>query len=126
MRAKPLSDLEQEIMEIVWALGKCTIREVVDETNKAKDLAYTTIATILGRLQEKGLVDKDTTAFTVVFTPRQTKEAFSRKMARTLLDKFFGTFGDAAVASFAQSIDSLPKEKRGHLIKLLQKYDKNK
>lgn len=126
MKTKPLSELEQEVMDVVWALGKCTIREVVEETNKTKNLAYTTIATILERLYEKGLVNKDTSAFTVVFVPRQTKEEFSRKMARTLLDRFFGTFGDAALASFAQSIDRLPKEKKEYFLKLLHEYDKNK
>lgn len=126
MKTKPLSELEQEVMEVVWTLGKCTIREVVEETNKTKNLAYTTIATILERLHEKGLLVKDTSAFTVVFAPRQTKEEFSRKMARTLLDRFFGTFGDAALASFAQSIDRLPKEKKEYFLKLLYEYDKNK
>lgn len=126
MKAKTLSELEQEIMSVVWTLGKCTIREVVEETNKTKNLAYTTIATILERLHEKGLVKKDTSAFTVVFTPKQSKEEFSQKMAQSLLEKFFGTFGDAAITSFAQSIDDLPKEKKEHLLKLLQKYDKNK
>lgn len=126
MKAKTLSELEQEIMSVVWALGKCTIREVVEETNKTKKLAYTTIATILERLHEKGLLKKDTSAFTVVFTPKQSKEEFGQKMAQSLLEKFFGTFGDAAITSFAQSIDDLPKEKKEHLLKLLQKYDKNK
>ncbi len=126
MKTKPLSELEQEVMEVVWTLGKCTIRDVVEKTNKTKNLAYTTIATILERLYEKGLVNKDTSAFTVVFVPRQTKEEFSRKMARTLLDRFFGTFGDAALASFAQSIDRLPKEKKEYFLKLLYEYDKNK
>lgn len=126
MKAKPLSELEQEVMSVVWALGKCTIREVVDETNKTKNLAYTTIATILERLHEKGLVKKDTSDFTVIFAPKQTKEEFSQKMARTLLDKFFGSFGDAAIASFAQSIDRLPKEKKEYFLKLLTEYEKNK
>ena len=128
MKAKTLSELEQEVMDVVWSLGKCTIREVVDETNKTKSLAYTTIATILERLHEKGFVEKDTSAFTVVFNPKHTKTEFSQKMARSLLDKFFGTFGDAALASFAQSIESLPKEKKEYFLKLLheQMYDKDK
>lgn len=122
MKIKSLSELEQEVMEVVWSLGNCTIREVVEETNKTKNLAYTTIATILERLYEKGLVEKDTSAFTVVFTPKQTKEEFSRN----LLDKFFRSFGDAAIASFAQSIDRLPREKKEYFLKLLQEYEKNK
>lgn len=113
-------------MDVVWSLGKCTIREVVDETNKSKKLAYTTIATILDRLHEKGLLTKDTSAFTVVFIPKQTKEEFIQKMARTLLNKFFGSFGDAAIASFAHSIDKLPKEKKEYFLKLLHEYDEGK
>jgi predicted transcriptional regulator len=99
---------------------------VVEETNKKKNLAYTTIATILERLHEKGLVKKDTSSFTVIFTPKQTKEEFSQRIARTLLDKFFGSFGDAAIASFAKSIDRLPKEKKEYFLELLTQYEKNK
>jgi predicted transcriptional regulator len=126
MKIKQLSELEQEVMGVVWSLGKCTIREVVEETNKKKNLAYTTIATILERLHEKGLVKKDTSSFTVIFTPKQTKEEFSQRIARTLLDKFFGSFGDAAIASFAKSIDRLPKEKKEYFLELLTQYEKNK
>lgn len=126
MITKPLSELEQEVMDVVWELNTCTIREVVTTFSETKELAYTTIATILERLHDKGLLQKDDSAFAVTFTPKITKGEFSKKIATSIFDKFFGTFGDAAIVSFAQSIEELPRQKKETLLKLLLKHDKNK
>lgn len=126
MTIKPLSELEQEVMDVVWKLNSCTVRDVLSAFSKTKKLAYTTIATILERLHEKGLLKKDGSTFAITFTPKITKVEYSKKIASSLFDKFFGTFGDTAMASFAQSIDELPKDKKEALLKLLLKHDKNK
>ena len=126
MITKQLSELEQEVMNEVWELDSCTVRDVVNIFTKTKGYAYTTIATILERLHEKGLLKKDTSAFTVTFTPKITQVEYSKIIASSLFDKFFGTFGDAAIASFAQSIAELPKHKKETLLKLLLNHDKNK
>ena len=126
MITKQLSELEQEVMNVVWELDSCTIRDVVNTFTKTKGYAYTTIATILDRLHEKGLLKKDASTFAVTFIPKITRVEYSKKIATSIFDKFFGTFGDAAIASFAQSIEELPKHKKETLLKLLLEHDKNK
>ncbi len=126
MITKQLSELEQEVMNVVWQLNNCTVRDVASTFAKTKGYAYTTIATILERLHDKGLLKKDTSAFAVLFTPKVTRVEYSKRIASSIFDKFFGTFGDAAIASFAQSIEELPKHKKETLLKLLLEHDKNK
>lgn len=125
MKVKHLSELEQGVMTIVWEQGTCTIRDVREKVNENKHLAYTTVATILQRLFEKGLVMRKEHHAVIFYSPKISKETYSRNMAQTFIQKFVNSFGDTAIASFAQSVDSLPKDKREYFLKLLGQYDKN-
>ena len=125
MKTKPLSELEQRAMNIVWELETCSVRDVLEQISKQKELAYTTVATILQRLCEKGLVVRKDKDFTVHYAARVSKEAYSKNMAKSFIQKFVGNFGDMAIASFAESVDKLPKEKKEYFLSLLEQYDKN-
>lgn len=59
--AKPgvrLTRLELQIMDILWALGEASVREVQETIPEKRRPAYTTVQTILNRLEEKGAVRK--------------------------------------------------------------------
>ncbi len=124
MKIKPLSKLELEVMEIIWELGECTIRDVVNRVSKEKSLAYTTVATIITRLSEKGAIRKQGEKFAATYVPTLSKETMSKTVAQSFLTKFIRSFGDAAIASFAQSVDQLPKKKRDYFIQQLEQYEK--
>ena len=111
-------------MEIIWEYGECTIRDVVNKMSKTKTLAYTTIATIITRLIKKGTLKKQDEKFSATYVPTLSKEAMSRTVAQSFLTKFIQSFGDAAIVSFAQSVDKLPKKKREQFIELLDVYEK--
>lgn len=126
MKQKSLSNLEQEVMAIIWENKKCSVREVLNNLPKNKEYAYTTVATILMRLHEKGLVIKKEDKEGHIYSPKVTKESYTKNIARMFLKRFINSFGDTAVASFAESIDQLPKEKRKYFLKLLEENEKNK
>lgn len=123
MKVKPLSELELSVMEIIWACGTCSVRDVVDRLAKSKPLAYTTIATVITRLTEKGAIKKQGEGFSITYSPKLTKESMSKTIAQGFLSKFVRSFGDVAVASFAESIETLPRKKRDYLVKLLNEYE---
>lgn len=120
MTTKTISPLEQKVMELIWKEQICTVREIHKRLHSGK-LAYTTVATILQRLYNKGLVDRKEQGRAYIFSPKLSKESYSKKMVKNFLNRFFGSFGDVAIASFAESVDQLPKEKREYLLKLLKK-----
>jgi len=126
MKAKPLSTLELEIMDVVWHYGACSIGDIVKQINKKRPLAYTTVATVVSRLVEKGAVRRNEEDYPSIYSPRLTKQNLSNTVAKTFITKFFNSFGNEAIASFAQSVDKLPKDKKDYLLKLLSEYeDKN-
>lgn len=124
MKQKQLSNLEQEVMDIVWQNKECSVRDVL--VSLRKNYAYTTIATIFQRLHKKGLVDKKKDKEGYAYSPRLTKEFYSKNLASSFLTKFISSFGDVAIASFADSIDNLPKKKRNYFIKILKEHKKKK
>src|SRR6266700_4117915 len=126
MKQKPLSNLEQEAMNIVWEQKKCSVRDVFTELNKNRSIAYPTVATILRRLEAKELVTKNSHSMTFSYTPKISKEEYSKGLASSFIKKFMQSFGDTAMASFVESLDELPKEKRKHFLKLFEEHDKNK
>jgi len=126
MKTRQLSGLEQEIMNIVWELEGCSVRGVLEKINQDKQLAYTTVATILQRLHKKGLVTRRGEGISFIYSPKLSKETYSKNLAQTFISKFFNSFGDVGLASFAESIDELPSQKKGYLLELLEEYDKAK
>ena len=126
MKTTSLGELEQQIMDIVWERKQCSAREVLTKLEKNKKLAYTTVATILQRLYEKGLVKRTDDNSGYIYSPKLSKESYSRNIAQSFLKKFINSFGDTAIASFAQSVDRLPAKKREYFVKLLNEHDKNK
>lgn len=126
MKAPHLGELEKQVMEIVWERQHCSARDVLTKLQKNRKLAYTTVATILQRLYDKELLKKIEDKAGYVYFPKVSKESYSRHIAQMFLRKFINSFGDAAIASFAESIDKLPERKRKHFLEILEKHDKSK
>jgi predicted transcriptional regulator len=58
-KAKPerlLTEVELELMNVIWNLGECTVREVQEALPKERDLAYTSVATMMKILEQKGIL----------------------------------------------------------------------
>jgi predicted transcriptional regulator len=126
MKVKAISELEQQIMNIVWEKDGCCVKEVLAEMQKKKDIQYTTVLTILQRLYEKGLIEKEETKKAFIYKAKVSKHDYSKMMVKDFVHKLVNSFGDVAIASFAEGIDSLSKQKREKLVKLLEEYEKNK
>jgi len=126
MKVAKLGDLEKKVMDIVWEKKKCTTRDVVQNLKTNRHLAYTTVATILQRLWNKGLVIRKENKTGYIYSPKVSKEKYSKSIAQSFLKSFINSYGDTAIASFVDSIEKLPNAKRNYFLKLLEEHDKNK
>jgi predicted transcriptional regulator len=84
-----LGDLQLRIMKVLWAQGEATVAAVHDAVAGEKDLAYTTVATILRKMEARGLVLHRLEARSFVYRPAVAEAAVSRGMADHLLDRLF-------------------------------------
>lgn len=123
MIVKTLGELEQRVMEIVWKCKECSVRDILQDLHKKRSIAYTTVATILQRLFNKGLVGRKTEKNGYQYFPRISKESYAKSLTRSFVKKLGKSFGDIAISSFAEGIKSLPKEKKNYLLKILERYE---
>lgn len=123
--SKSISPLEREVMNVVWDLKECSIRDVMGKLNQEKKLAYTTVATLLQRLLKKGLVNRASHGTLLSYTPKVSKEMYGKKIAKSFIQTFMSSFGDTAIVSFAESIDKLPRDKKDYLLQLLEKQNED-
>lgn len=126
MQQNEISDLEKVVMDILWQRGECSARDIVGDIQQTRHIAYTTVTTILKRLVKKGMLNRRADGIMYQYSPILSKESYSKKLAQTFIVRFISSYGDTAIASFAESLDALPKEKRDYLLAVLKKHGKSK
>ena len=85
-----LSNLEMQIMEVLWRRGPSSVREILEQFPNKKRPAYTTIKTMVVRLERKNALRRIHKALTGhVFEATVPREAARRR----LMENFFAIFG---------------------------------
>ncbi len=87
-----LSPLELKAMEALWKLGRASIREILEQIPVSKTLAYTTVQTLVVRLEAKGAVRKlRKIGNAYVFVPVITRRQAYRRLVSDFLELFSGS-----------------------------------
>ena len=95
-RPHRLGDLQLRIMKVLWERREATVAEVLEALDDPADLAYTTIATMLRKMEARGLVSHRSEGRSFVYVPKVAAEDVSRSMADHLVDRLFeGSLFDA-------------------------------
>lgn len=108
-----LSDLEREVMEVIWKSGEeLTVRQVAALVNAEdrKQRAYTTFMTILSRLHAKGIVDRRREGKSDLYRPKVSRTCYLEERAKTEIDALVGEYGDIALAQFARQVSKVDSD----------------
>lgn len=82
-----LGELEASVMDVLWsATEPMRVREVLDELNRHRDLAYTTVMTVLDNLHRKGWVVREMANRAYHYTAVTSREEATAQTLRELLD----------------------------------------
>jgi BlaI family transcriptional regulator, penicillinase repressor len=84
-----LGDLQLQIMKVLWAQGEATVADVHKTVASKDELAYTTVATMLRKMEARGLVSHRLEERSFVYQAAIAEDAVSRSMADHLLDRLF-------------------------------------
>ncbi len=98
-----LGDLEAEIMDRLWTWNRpATVREVVDDINKHRPVAYSTVMTVTNILHGKGWLLREKSGRAWLYTPVRSREAY----AAALMEDGLGTSKDrpAALIHFVENM----------------------
>ncbi len=80
------TDLELEILKVIWERGQGTVREVFQDLLKQRKIAYTTVLTMMGVLERKGHLTKQAGERAYVYTPTVPQE----EVVKNMVDEFVG------------------------------------
>ncbi len=80
------TDLELELLKVIWERGEATVREVFSDLEKQRKIAYTTVLTMMGVLERKGHLTKRAGERAYVYTPTIPQD----EMVKTMVDEFVG------------------------------------
>ncbi len=103
-----LSDLERLVMEQVWdSQDDVTVRQIVDRVNAVseKERAYTTLMTIMSRLESKGMLKKQKRPRSDLFSPAVGRQEYLEARAKVEVDALVGEYGEIARALFVREIE---------------------
>jgi len=81
--------LELECLKALWSIGEGNVRDVRQALSSNRDLAYTTVMTVLDRLVHRGNVARRKVGRSFVYAPILTRDAVRRLALRELIDSFF-------------------------------------
>jgi predicted transcriptional regulator len=94
-----LGDLETDVMKVVWTGGWISVRDVYETLRKRRGIAYTTVMTVMARLHDKKMLDRDQDGRTYLYRARRTRGEVARTFLRRMLDRLFdGRRADAVTA----------------------------
>jgi len=118
-----LTNLEAEIMQLVWEKGKATVRDVYEAMRSTRSIAYTTVMTVLAKLAEKGIVERSQKGRAYVYRPKVSRKEAAQRSVDKLLHKFFDDSPRSLVAHLID-VDAISPDELSSLQQLLNSKQK--
>ena len=120
-----LTDLEADVMRIVWQQERATVREVYEAIQELRPLAYTTVMTVLSKLADKGVVECSKDGRAYVYRPKVSQKEAAQRSLTKLLQKFFDGSPRALIAHLID-VEAITPEELSSLQQLLDSKQKEK
>ncbi len=94
-------------MKVVWQLEKATVRDVYETLRKRRQVAYTTVMTMMKILEDKGYLKKSRAERAYVYVPSRPRQQVVRAMVRDFVERVFdgATSGAAAAPRQGRPVD---------------------
>ena len=102
-----ITPLELEVLHVLWATGPANVQTVQREL--PRDLAYTTVQTILTVLHRKGKVKRTLKEKAYIYRPAVSKNKLTGHAVAELIDRWFGGSAEGLVMSMLKARHLTPK-----------------
>ena len=105
-KTQMVTDRELEILKVLWARGKASVREVQEDLNKALGpaVAYSTVQTLLNIMEDKkGLVRHVVEGRTFIYIPKKSSDRTIRELTKRFVDRVFDGAIDRVMVALLDS-----------------------
>ncbi|MCB0472302.1 MAG: BlaI/MecI/CopY family transcriptional regulator [Flavobacteriaceae bacterium] len=118
---KQLTKAEEQIMQVLWDLELCTVKQIIEQLPLPKP-AYNTVSTIVRILEDKKFVDHQPFGKGYKYYPIVKREHYTRQSLNKFVDGYFGGSYKSLVSFFVEKNEVSVKE----LESILKELNKNK
>ena len=118
---KELTKAEEEIMQVLWALGAGFVKDILAQLKEPKP-AYNTVSTIVRILQQKGFVGHEIFGKSHKYHPLITKELYTKSFMKGFVKRYFDGSYQQMVSFFTKE-DNLSLTDLEHLLDELKNKD---
>ena len=115
---KKLTRKEEEVMKILWKLGKAFVKDIVEKYDDPKP-HYNTVSSLVRLLQDKGIVGFTQYGNTYEYFPLMTKEEYRGTFMKQVISDYFDNSYQNAVAFFIKEKGLTPAELE-ELVKMIK------
>ena len=123
--SKHPTELELLILKVLWQLGAASVREVRDALAPVRDLAYTSVMTMLAIMTKKGYVKRKKEGRSYVYQATYHEHKASSNMLRDVIDRLFGG-STAAVMQHLLETDDLDEVELKQIRQLINRKAKGR
>jgi predicted transcriptional regulator len=115
-----MGDLEAEIMECVWDLGSASVKDVHECLLERREIAYTTVMTVMSRLAAKGLLVSRPVGRAYVYEAAAGREDFCAGVVRDFMSGVLADADRAVLAQFVESVTERDLEQLDLLAQIIE------
>jgi predicted transcriptional regulator len=115
-----LGQLETEIMECVWDLGQASVRDVHSCLLERRQIAYTTVMTVMSRLAAKGILVARREGRAFIYEGASCREDFCTGVVRDFMSEVLTDVDAAALARFVDSVTEHDKSQLDLLAQIIE------
>ena len=130
-KVNSISDLETEIMKIMWTTDEATVREVHESMLKKemekKDsgfIPYTTVMATMATLADKGLLKQDKSNKTFIYSAAINSRSLSRNIIGSVAEKLLDKSSKELIYKFLSAVEDVPIKKINKLLDELKSKNK--
>jgi BlaI family penicillinase repressor len=117
-----LTPQELAIMKVVWELESATVRDVYERLRARRELAYTTVLTMMKILEQKGYVEKERADRAFVYRAARPRQQVIGGMVREFVDRVFDGASRPMLLHLVRQTKLSDKERRA-LLRAIEEVD---
>jgi predicted transcriptional regulator len=110
-----IGSLEADILAVVWELGETTVRRVYERLREQRQIAYTTVMTVMNNLVKKHLLVQDKTSIAYVYTPAIPGREVAQTVLESVVDRLLTGQYNVAVSQLLKLDKELTPEQTDEL-----------
>ncbi len=115
---KKLTKVEEQIMQIIWQLERCTVSDIRKELGDPDEIPHSTVSSVARILEKKGFLDHKAYGRTYEYFPIIKQEEYSNQTLKGFIDNYFEGSFERLVSFFVKKNDINPEEIKDLLAKI--------